>query len=140
MDEDAVRGSAGARPMAGSMPRPRPETTAWFRTLVPDDPRVTLRPMFGNLAAFGNGHMFAGLYGEDVYVRVPDDARAELVADGATTFAPMQRPMREYLVVPREWHQDEAQLLTWIARAMEGVLRRPPKEATPRRARARKVG
>ena len=36
---------------------------------MPDDPRVSLRPMFGNLAAFANGYLFTGLFGDDVFVR-----------------------------------------------------------------------
>ena len=36
-----------------------------FRSLVPDDPGVVVKPMFGNLGAFVNGNMFAGLFGCD---------------------------------------------------------------------------
>jgi len=34
-----------------------------FRELVPDDPRVSVRNMFGSLAAFAGDQMFMGLFG-----------------------------------------------------------------------------
>ncbi|GIT78913.1 hypothetical protein LLS1_05820 [Leifsonia sp. LS1] len=41
------------------VPRPSQETLALFRSVVPEAPGVTVRPMFGNVAAFVNGAMFA---------------------------------------------------------------------------------
>ncbi len=42
------------------MPVPKPTTDdkARFTTLVAGDPRVAVKPMFGNLGAFVNGNMF----------------------------------------------------------------------------------
>ena len=56
----------------GSMPRPSEQAKAAFSALVPAEPEVTLKPMFGNLSAFVNGNMFAGLFGEDLFVRLPE--------------------------------------------------------------------
>src|SRR4051812_39755328 len=56
-----------------SMPRPDAESREFFHLVVPDDPRVQTRPMFGNLAAFVNGNMFTGLFGDRVFVRLPMD-------------------------------------------------------------------
>ena len=53
------------------MPKPSEQAKAAFTKLVPGDPAITLKPMFGNLAAFVNGNMFAGLFGEDLFVRLP---------------------------------------------------------------------
>ena len=44
----------------GSMPKPSEEAKAAFSRLVPDEPAVTLKPMFGQLSAFVNGTCFAG--------------------------------------------------------------------------------
>ena len=44
-----------------SMPKPSDTSKALFESLVPDDALVTVRPMFGNVAAFVNGNMFMGL-------------------------------------------------------------------------------
>jgi len=40
--------------------------------------------MFGNLGAFVNGNMFMGLFGSDVGVKLPDDARQQLLAQPGT--------------------------------------------------------
>jgi TfoX/Sxy family transcriptional regulator of competence genes len=63
------------------IPRPSQETEELFRTLVPDAPGVQVKPMFANLGAFVNGNMFAGLFGDTIGVRLPDESvRAELLA------------------------------------------------------------
>jgi len=40
------------------IPKPTEDDKALFRSLVPDDPRVEVKPMFGNLGGFVNGNMF----------------------------------------------------------------------------------
>jgi hypothetical protein len=35
------------------VPKPTEADRSYFNSLVPDDPRVATKPMFGNLAAFG---------------------------------------------------------------------------------------
>lgn len=75
------------------VPRPSKETEDLFRTLVPEAPGVTVRPMFANLAAFVNGNMFAGLFGDAIGVRLPEEAvRARLLAvEGAGPYGPPER-------------------------------------------------
>ena len=51
------------------MPRPSEEDKQFFRSLIPDTPGIEVKPMFGNLGAFVNGNMFAGLLGPKVGVR-----------------------------------------------------------------------
>src|SRR5205814_6154201 len=48
------------------IPKPTETDKEFFRSVVPDDPRVDVKPMFGNLGAFVNGNMFAGLFGASV--------------------------------------------------------------------------
>jgi len=48
------------------IPKPSDDDRARFRSLVPEDPRVEVKPMFGNLGAFVNGNMFMGLFGPEV--------------------------------------------------------------------------
>ena len=57
------------------LPKASDDAKALFAEVVPDDPRVVVKPMFGNLGAFVNGNMFAGLFGDRIGVRVLDDAR-----------------------------------------------------------------
>ncbi len=45
------------------IPKPSEEDKQFFRSLIPDDPAVEVKPMFGNLGAFVHGNMFAGLFG-----------------------------------------------------------------------------
>jgi len=61
------------------IPRPDEESKEFFRSLLPDEPRVTLRPMFGSISAFVNGNMFAGLFGNDLFVRLSEESREELL-------------------------------------------------------------
>jgi len=98
------------------MPKPSDQAKAAFTKLVPGGPTVTLRPMFGNLAAFVNGNMFAGLFGEDLFVRLPDDQSAKLRKQGGRDFAPMAgRPMKGYVTVPSTWHTKLEPAKEWIA-------------------------
>ena len=98
-----------------------------FRSIVPDDPRVVVKPMFGNLGAFVNGNMFMGLYGADVGVKLPPGSADALRAvEGAGRFGPPGSPMGGYVVLP------PASIGTpegdrWIALALEHVGALPPK-------------
>ncbi len=71
------------------MPKPSEQAKAAFTKLVPGDPAITLKPMFGNLAAFVNGNMFAGLFGEDLFVRLPDAEAQPIMKSGGRPFEPM---------------------------------------------------
>ena len=76
------------------IPKPSDADKDFFRSIVPDDPGVEVKPMFGNLGAFVNGNMFAGLYGPTVGVRLAEDDRAVLEAiDGSGPYGPAERPM-----------------------------------------------
>src|SRR6266571_7957044 len=93
--------------MGMSFPKPDEDSKAFFDSLVPDDPRVQSRPMFGNRAAFVNGNMFLALFGSQVAVRLSDTDRAELLEQpGASAFEPMPgRAMKEYVVLPHGWRK-----------------------------------
>jgi TfoX/Sxy family transcriptional regulator of competence genes len=115
------------------IPKPTDADKEWFASLVPEDPEVTQRPMFGNLAAFVNGNMFLSLFGSAVAVRLDESDRAALLAiEGAEPFAPMpSRPMKEYVVMP-QWRDDAERAAEWVARALEHTRSLPPKPAKRR--------
>jgi TfoX/Sxy family transcriptional regulator of competence genes len=117
------------------IPRPSQETMELFRSVVPDAPGVEVKPMFANLGAFVNGNMCAGLFGESVGVRLPDETvRDELLAiDGAGPYGPAERPMGGYVSLPAAWHDEPDRLREWIGVALEQVGRMPPKEKKPRK-------
>jgi hypothetical protein len=60
-----------AAPKGMKMPKPSEEAKAALARIVPDEPAVTLKPMFGQLSGFVNGNMFVGIFGEDLFVRLP---------------------------------------------------------------------
>jgi hypothetical protein len=112
------------------VPKPTEADRSYFNSLVPDDPRVATKPMFGNLAAFVNGNMFMGLFGSAVGVRLAGPDRGELRAvEGAGPFGPEGRPMMEYVALPDLWRKAPERGEPWIARALDYVGSLPPKKA-----------
>jgi TfoX/Sxy family transcriptional regulator of competence genes len=99
-----------------------------FRALVPDDERVTVRPMFGSVAAFASGQMFMGLFADDLFVRLGEADRVELLAGGGGPLEPMPgRPMREYVTLP-DWRDQPDFVRGWAVRALDYALSLPPKK------------
>ena len=117
----------GDRPKT-PFPKADPEARAAFEALLADHPPVSIRPMFGNVAAFVNGNMFSGLFGEDLFVRLPEEDRSELRDAGGSEFAPMPgRAMKEYLVVPRPWQDRPEVAAGWIERSLAWASQLPAK-------------
>ena len=108
-----------------------------FHLILPADPRIHVRSMFGGLGAFVNGHMFAGVHGGSVFVRLGEADRSELLAvEGSDIFEPMPgRPMREYAVLPRAWSSDPERAQAWTARALASAAALPPKPPKPAKAK-----
>jgi TfoX/Sxy family transcriptional regulator of competence genes len=120
------------------MPRPTEQAKAAFSALVPDEPAVTLKPMFGNLSAFVNGNMFAGLFGEDLFVRLPDSEIAAVKKQGGRDFEPMAgHAMKGYVVVPITWRAKPALAVVLIKRSL-ALTRAMPAKAAKAKAAAKK--
>jgi len=121
------------------IPKPTEQDKDFLRSIVPDDPRVELKPMFGNLGAFVNGNMFAGLFGSTVGVRLIDDAsREELAAiQGTGPFGPAERPMGGYLALPPSWSTQPKLAANWVSTAMSQVAALPPKTAKQAKPKAK---
>ena len=122
-----------------AFPKADPAAVAEYESLLPDDPRVERRRMFGHPCAFVNGNMFMGVFGDSVFVRLGDDDRAILLAeDGAAQFDPMGgRPMRDYVTLPAEWRDEPAVAEQWVARSFGYLAALSPKAAKPRTGRKR---
>ena len=116
--------------MTMKMPKPTEEVKDLFRSLLPDAPGVTQRPMFGQLAGFVNGNMFLCLFGDRIAVKVSEEDAAELLnVKGAEPFVPMEgRPMRGYVVFPETWHQAPKKAEEWVARSLAFVGSLPAKQ------------
>ena len=112
------------------IPRSSESVEELFKSVLPKDSRITIRPMFGNLAGFVNGNMFTGLYGDDLFVRLFGDARKELLnLKGASVFEPMKgRQMKDYVVVPKDWMKNTEIARRWISTALEVVSKLPKKK------------
>lgn len=110
------------------MPKPTDDDKEFFRSLLPDDPRVELKPMFGNLAAFVNGNMFMGLFGSDVGLKLADGDREALLGEaGAGPFGPAERPMGGYVTAPAAWRTSPSPMEAWVGKALVYVGALPPK-------------
>ena len=121
------------------MPKPSEDAKAAFSKLVPSEPAVTMRPMFGNLAAFVNGNMFAGLFGEDLFVRLPDEQSAPIRKQGGRDFEPMPgHAMSGYVTVPTTWRSKPAPTKAWIAAALVFARGLPPKVPGAKKAASKK--
>jgi TfoX/Sxy family transcriptional regulator of competence genes len=114
------------------MPKPTDADKRIFRSLLPNDPRVEIKPMFGNLGAFVNGNMFMGLFGADVGFKLPDaDREALLREEGAGPFGPAERPMGGYVTLPASWHAAPANASPWVTKALEHAGSLPAKVKKP---------
>ena len=118
--------------MPDSPTRPSPkaddESKALFRTLVPDDERVTVKPMFGAIAAFANGWMFMGLFATDLFVRLNEADDAAVRRAGGVDLEPMPgKPMRGYVSIP-DWRAQPDMVSEWGRRSLDHTLSLPPKK------------
>ncbi|WP_433086558.1 TfoX/Sxy family protein [Dactylosporangium sp. CA-052675] len=90
-------------------------------------PAAARRRMFGGLAFLAGGNMTAGVYRDDLLVRLsPEDAGAALERPGVRPFDMTGRPMRGWVLVAGE-HLDDADLDQWVATASAFVATLPPK-------------
>lgn len=125
------------------MPKATEADKERFRGLVPEEPAAVVKPMFGNLGAFVNGNMFAGLFGPTIGVKLSDADRELLESSERTVpFGPAERPMGGYTGLPEMWNEegdgDDARARAWIGKAFEYVSTLPPKEPKARAAKAGK--
>ena len=120
------------------LPRPSEQDRQFSGSLIPGEPSVEVRPVFGNLGAFVNGNMFAGLFGPDAGIRPGQSGSGELSAiEGAGPFGPAGRPMSGYLTLPGAWRSTPELASDWVARALAHVRAMPPKVRKPKPAKSR---
>jgi TfoX/Sxy family transcriptional regulator of competence genes len=111
-----------------------------FRAALPADPRVRTIQMFGGVAALINGHIFGGLFGRSIIVRLsPVDHQAAMELDGAELFDPMGngRAMADTVLLPADVMDDPAELRSWLERALAFTAAKPPKPPKPASKRTR---
>jgi TfoX/Sxy family transcriptional regulator of competence genes len=117
------------------IPKPTDDDKEYFRSILPPDPRVEVKPMFGNIAGFVNGNMFAGLFGSAVGVKLAEPDREQLLAQGGGPFGPAERPMGGYVSLPASWREDPAKGVGWTERALAYVATLPSKTSQPKKSK-----
>ena len=110
-----------------------------FARALPPEPDVELKQMFGCPAGFAGGHMFCGAHERNMIVRLPDDAREALIAEGGSPFTPLGRPMKAYACVPASRVTDVRDLRWWFVQGLALVRTMPVKPPKPP-GRLSKVG
>ncbi|QVL57057.1 MAG: TfoX/Sxy family protein [Simkaniaceae bacterium] len=88
---------------------------------------IEMRKMFGYPCTFLNGNMLTGLHEENWILRLSEEDRLELSEKGGLPFEPMDRKMREYLLIPQNILKNRNQLNAWVQRAIDFVSSLPPK-------------
>lgn len=123
------------------IPRPSEADKEYFRSVLPEDPEVEVKPMFGNLGAFVHGNMFAGLFGPAIGVRLAESDLAELAdVEGSAPFGPAERSMGGYLSLPPAWRDSPDVAAGWVSRAFAFVSSMPAKKAKPKAAGPKVAG
>lgn len=109
------------------IPKPTEADKDRFRSIVPVDPRVEVKAMFGNLGAFVQGNMFMGLFGADIGVKLaPADAEKLSAIEGARPFGPPERPMGGYVTLPPAFI-GTPDGTRWVTAALAYIAALPPK-------------
>jgi len=111
-----------------------------FNAVLPNDPRVERRQMFGYPCAFVNGNMFAGLHQESFVLRLPEKDRATMQEkEGAECFMPMPgRIMREYVAIPEHILADTNTAKRWLKRSLTHAAALPAKAKKPKKPQTAK--
>jgi len=111
------------------MPKPDPKALDTFNVLVKAAPGATVKPMFGNFGAFVGGTMFAGVFGDAVFLRLPETERTRALSlKGAGFLEPMPgRPMKEYVVLPASELGDRKKAGAWLKQSLAYTATIPPK-------------
>jgi TfoX/Sxy family transcriptional regulator of competence genes len=110
------------------------EMVAFFKDLMTGQPEIDLRTMFGYPCAFINGQMFTGLFGDRMFLRLPEEERARFQAqEGAGPFEPIPgRTMKEYVLVPPALLSDRGELDRWLAVSATYAANLPAKVKKPK--------
>ena len=74
--------------------------------------------------------MFFGVFGNDLFVRLPDDHRDELLRKkAASLLEPMKgKPMKEYVLIPQAWRTEPETVRLWVSRSLDWASKLPAKK------------
>lgn len=104
------------------------------REIIDGRPAITERKMFGGLAFMADGHVFVGVLGERLMVRLPLEAYVQaLLLSHVREMDFTGRPMKGYVFVEPEGYAADEALLEWVSGSHRFAAGLPPK--TPGKAR-----
>ena len=93
------------------------------------DDRITSRKMFGGLAFMCNGHMFVGINGDELMVRVgKPNYEAALAHEHAREMDFTGRSLKGYIYVSTDGFEEDEDLRRWVDLAQDFVLTLPAKK------------
>ena len=123
--------------------KPSADLMKLFDALVPSDPTIVRKKMFGCPAAFVDGKLFAGVHQQTMIFRLgPADFAAFLELPNAQQFEPMAgHKMSGYVAHHAPFSLDEAELENWMTCALTYTLTLPAKagKAAKKKAVVRKT-
>ena len=102
------------------------ETLAGYE---PELPELEEKKMFGGFCMMVRGNLCCGVIRTELLVRVHESQVASLLErEGARSFDKMSgRPMKGWVLVSQDALAEDAELLSWLAPAIENALALPPK-------------
>ena len=94
---------------------------------------VEIRHFFSGAAAYANDRICISLTGVGLAVKLPEDGRARLMADGAKPlrYFPKAPIKKQYVVLPDGLAEDPEQIRFWARQSIDFVLTLP----SPKRKR-----
>lgn len=108
-----------------------------FARILPADPAVEPRKMFGYPAGFVRGSFFAGLFQDTLVLRLTPATCAAAREAGWTDFEAFPgRSMTNWVRATPALLKDEKKLRTWVAKAFQDQLAAPPKAARAKKKKA----
>jgi hypothetical protein len=92
--------------------------------------------MFGMDAGTVNGNFFAGVFGEGITLRLPEERVQELVEnhEGVLPFTPMGRRWKGYALADAATWAGRPELEQWVREALDHTASLPAKEKKPKAA------
>lgn len=99
-----------------------------LRDVLKERDGIAEKKMFGGLAFMSHGHMFVGIAGDDLMVRVGPQRYAEaLLAPHAREMDFTGKPMKGYVFVAPAGFETDAALERWVGLGAAFVETLPPK-------------
>jgi TfoX/Sxy family transcriptional regulator of competence genes len=93
---------------------------------------VKKKKMFGCPSYFVNDNMFAGVFQDDIFIRLSEPDRIEIESgyDEAQPFEPVKgRIMKEYVVLPDSLYNNPEKFREWLNRSYQYASSLPSKKA-----------